>query len=332
MTSPEQLERETEQTRSQIADTLEELRARLRPGQLVSELADRVGDAGARAFLSNLKRQTIANPVPVALIGAGFAWLMLGGDKAGSKIAESIGDAGRGLVDDANAAVEPGDTAEQSSAANEGSAWSDKAANLAEDARDRVSSAADNVKRSASNAGNTMRDMAGSIGDSLQRSASTGYQAFSDGARTTASRVADSARAAGPRTLQASNAFIDFCREQPLVLAGFGLAIGAAMGALLPQTDPENRLMGESSDRLKENAENLASQQYDTAKAAAEHALAAAQDVVAKPAGETEQGSDERKYERKPGASVADQATLVPAEHAEDQPQADDPSPDHAHP
>jgi len=48
MTSPEQLERETEQARSQIAGTLEELRACLKPGQLVNELADRVGDAGAR--------------------------------------------------------------------------------------------------------------------------------------------------------------------------------------------------------------------------------------------------------------------------------------------
>jgi len=37
-------------------------------------------------------------------------------------------------------------------------------------------------------------------------------------------------------------------------------------------------------------------------------------------------------YERSPGASVADKATLVPAGHGEDQSQDDQPSPGHAHP
>jgi hypothetical protein len=332
MTSPEQLERETEQARSQIAGTLEELRACLKPGQLVNELADRVGDAGARAFLGNLKRQTIDNPVPVALIGAGFAWLMLGREKARSK-AGAIGDR---LGNTAKAAAEKiedewpsaGDGVAASAATGSNSELSEQAGNLAQNARDRVSSATDRVRQSATDAGNAVRDVAGSVGDSLQRSAATSYQAISDSARNTAAAVADSTRAAGPRTLQAGNALIDFCREQPLVLAGFGLAVGAAIGALLPQTEAENRLLGETSDHVKESAENLVAEQYDAAKTVGERALAAAQDEATRPASEPEPVS----YERSPGASVADKATLVPAGHGEDQSQDDQPSPGHAHP
>jgi hypothetical protein len=44
--------------------------------QMFNRIADRVGDAGGAAFVANLKRQTINNPVPVALIGAGLAWLI----------------------------------------------------------------------------------------------------------------------------------------------------------------------------------------------------------------------------------------------------------------
>ena len=79
MTYTDQLEHETEQIRSQIADTLDELRACMTPGEVINQIADRVGDAGGAAFVANLKRQTINNPVPIALIGAGLAWLMLGG-------------------------------------------------------------------------------------------------------------------------------------------------------------------------------------------------------------------------------------------------------------
>ena len=78
MTCTEQFEHEAAQTRSQIADTLDELRACMTPAQLLNQIALRVGEPGGPAFVTNLKRQAINNPVPLALIAAGLAWLMLG--------------------------------------------------------------------------------------------------------------------------------------------------------------------------------------------------------------------------------------------------------------
>src|SRR5258705_11129551 len=79
MTTTAQLEREAEETRSQIADTLQELRTRMTPGEVVDQLFDYARDGGGGMFLRNLGQQVTDNPIPVALMGAGLAWLMMGG-------------------------------------------------------------------------------------------------------------------------------------------------------------------------------------------------------------------------------------------------------------
>src|SRR5688572_23392429 len=79
MMSSEQLERQTEQSRADVEQTIDELRARLTPGQLVDEILSYTRDGGWE-FTSNLGRQVTTNPLPVVLIGAGLAWFLLGRD------------------------------------------------------------------------------------------------------------------------------------------------------------------------------------------------------------------------------------------------------------
>ena len=75
--SSEQLEREAERARAKVADTLDELRSRISPGQVVDEFVDYARDGGIGDFARNLGNEVRANPLPVALIGAGLAWLMM---------------------------------------------------------------------------------------------------------------------------------------------------------------------------------------------------------------------------------------------------------------
>src|SRR5919204_6782644 len=96
--SSEQLRREAEQSRAQVAGTLEELRARITPGQVVDQLVDYAGDSGAGEFFRNLGRQAARNPIPVTLMGAGLAWLMLAGKSGPS--AGRIMERGRGLANE----------------------------------------------------------------------------------------------------------------------------------------------------------------------------------------------------------------------------------------
>lgn len=77
MKHSEQLERETEQTRAEIERTLEELRTRISPGQMVDQLMDYARTGTAADFLRNLGRRTVDNPLPLAVMGAGLAWLIL---------------------------------------------------------------------------------------------------------------------------------------------------------------------------------------------------------------------------------------------------------------
>ena len=71
MTSSAQLEREAEQTRSQLAQRLDELRERITPGQLVDEAVDYAKDSGGGVFVRNLGRQATANP---PACGAHWCW------------------------------------------------------------------------------------------------------------------------------------------------------------------------------------------------------------------------------------------------------------------
>jgi hypothetical protein len=100
--------------------------------------------------------------------------------------------------------------------------------------------------------------------------------------------------------LQSGSSFLDFCREQPMLLTGLGIAVGALAGALLPTTEAENRFMGETSDSVKERAQDLASEQVEGAKEIGERALDAAADEASQQA---EGAAQEAK---------ADDATLVP--------------------
>jgi hypothetical protein len=63
---------------------------------------------------------------------------------------------------------------------------------------------------------------------------------------------------------------MDFCRDQPLVLAGIGLAVGAAIGAMLPRTEAEDQFMGDASDELKEQTKEFATVPLVAVSASAE--------------------------------------------------------------
>jgi ElaB/YqjD/DUF883 family membrane-anchored ribosome-binding protein len=98
-----------------------------------------------------------------------------------------------------------------------------------------------------------------------------------DSIATTAKQAKDAASTAASSlrnaSLPQSQDLIDFCRDQPLVLAGLGVAVGAAMGAALPSTEAEHQLLGEASGDLKEQTRAFAAEQYEKSKSAAGAAL-----------------------------------------------------------
>jgi hypothetical protein len=80
--------------------------------------------------------------------------------------------------------------------------------------------------------------------------------------------------------MQGTRGLTKFMQEEPLVVAGLGIALGALVGALLPATDIENRAMGEASDRLKSGAREAAREQWERGKDIAEDGWDEAKDAA----------------------------------------------------
>lgn len=298
MTSSAQLEQEAEQARAELAQTLDELRERITPGQLVDQAVDYAKDSGGGMFVRNLGNQMTSNPLPVALIGAGVAWLMLSnggrpalssrakegaidrarrtaidtaarmadaGQAAGARMSEWTSEAAGGLTETGRQAGERAramaDTA-QGAASESAQSRSAQAREIAGSAAQRASSAYESAKSGASDAYGQFSD-----------TASEAYDRLSDTASRATSAMGQTASSFGQRTAVASRDMLQFCKTQPLVLAGIGMALGAILGALIPPTETEDRLMGESSDQLKDQARDVAEDRIERAKSATESAL-----------------------------------------------------------
>lgn len=89
----EQLEYEAEITRGELANALDELRARLTPGQLVDEVVNYARETPVAEFMRNMVRDIRNSPLPVFVIFAGIAWAAiataLAQQKAGARRALS---------------------------------------------------------------------------------------------------------------------------------------------------------------------------------------------------------------------------------------------------
>ena len=76
--SSAELERDAEVARANVAETADAIRSKMTPGQLIDEFTGMFSGGDGQAALSTLKDQIRDNPLPLTLVGAGLAWLMLG--------------------------------------------------------------------------------------------------------------------------------------------------------------------------------------------------------------------------------------------------------------
>jgi hypothetical protein len=88
--SSDEIKRDIDRTRYEMDETLDELSERLQPRHILDDILDMfrsdTGGAGTARVVAqrtgrNLVHQIQENPVPLALIGAGIAWMMVSGRK-----------------------------------------------------------------------------------------------------------------------------------------------------------------------------------------------------------------------------------------------------------
>lgn len=121
--------------------------------------------------------------------------------------------------------------------------------------------------RSERNGGN------GSHGKVMDRARSAAEQTRSAAgsvARTTRDAAGSVAHASREGMRRTRDGYEYLYREQPLVLGALAVAIGAGIAALLPRSGPEDRLMGRTSARIKEEGRRRTEEVRETAAGAAE--------------------------------------------------------------
>ncbi len=234
--SPERLEREADQVRERLGRTVDALSNRLSPGELLDQGLHMVREHGGE-FGRNLGEQAKQNPVPLLLTALGLSWMMLSDRRAGTDYST------RSERWDRDADLEHGEANVREKVGGAVRKVSDTVGKVTDTVSGAIDSAKDAVHRTADRAHDitsSVKDEAGAASSSLRR-----------------------------RTQRTRDNVTTLFHDQPLIAGAFGIAIGAALGAMLPSTETEDRLLGEASDEATAQARTMASEQYERVKDAA---------------------------------------------------------------
>ena len=261
--SADAIERDIERTQNSISDTVEELQERFSPRALMNSVIGTEGD-GADKLVDAAK----TNPLGVALIGAGA--LMLASGRTGSSIkagVSSLTDRLSGSSNNRGVPAEPSDPHHRSYLAHM-QAVEHRDGEHADDYRRRRDRARANYfmieqshdedesafRKRLDDAGEALRSRTAAFGDAI----TSGRDYLSD----SASGAAQDLRA-GSR--QVSAAAQDAYRSNPMVGGLIAAAIGAVLGAVIPDTKWEDEQLGDLGEQARSKASDVA----DTAKAKA---------------------------------------------------------------
>jgi Protein of unknown function (DUF3618) len=280
--SAAEIEREVKQERAHVERTLDELQERLSPGQLIDQAVTYLRGSGGADLMRNLGETVKQNPMPLALVGVGLAWMMFA-DRRDRYARPSYWDEDDDLAYDADRDQadlypedDPYEVGVSASAYGTGAAtavehdngegWADRAKATAEGAKDKAAELGERARGLAEDA----TAGAGRLGAAARERLSR--------ARALAGRAGDGRALARRYGRRARRGFLHTLDEHPLVLGAIGLALGAALGSALPPSESEDRLLGETRDRLKRQAVKIGHEQVKKAEAAAGAAYDAARE------------------------------------------------------
>jgi hypothetical protein len=329
--SASEIEREVEQSRADIEHTLDAIQDRLSPGQMLDK-AMGVFRGGSGDFARNLGDSIAANPVPLALIGLGVAWMMYSSQRPArptyraetgywDEDLDEIEDYYAGFAEEEESfAGYPGDEGAYVGPETEtgegfgehlkgaGRTAKGKVGALGERARhagERVRHASDRARHAAERArraGEQARERFGRAGEQARERFGRARAGMAESAHEAGAQL----RQHGYRATRGMRRTLD---EQPLVLGAIGLAIGAALGAALPPTETEDELMGEARDKALREATRAGREQAGKVREAAGAVAAAAreeagrQGLTPKSSGEAGEATSGQQFAGNAGAT-----------------------------
>jgi hypothetical protein len=246
-----------------------------------------------------LLRMVRAIPVPVLMVGAG---LFLAGSKTARAATQQASDYAADLSDEAmRRGQQLRDEVGQRAAAAKSyaseqidrlggavSSGTDRVGRAANDAGRTFSSGSEQLQGTASSLGASVTDQAASLADRaadlkdqglrMVASAADAARDAAADAAATGKKLASDARDRGFEAMRtardtasdlggrAGNTLVQTIEQNPLLVAGIGLAIGGLIASALPRTALEAGLAGAATGELKRRAQAAAAGGYEAAK------------------------------------------------------------------
>jgi len=284
--SVNELRRESEQSRAELAatvsqlkvrisDTAEDIRHKTSPQHIKSEVSDYISHK-TQTWFDSLKQRAMENPMQTIALGAAIAAPALRMARESSlpllMVSAGLALTSKTARERSAAAISPsvdraaemlGGVAERAQGLRANlkdrlASASDQAADMANKAQDAAAGVADNVSsRTAEIAGNVREKISGGM----------------DAAAGATAEAREAASAAPEKARQVIG-------ENAALIGGLGIAIGAIIAAALPQTKAETSVMGQASDSVKQAAEAAAQSGFEAAKDATMSAVDAAAKTV----------------------------------------------------
>lgn len=264
---PAEIERDIDRTRVELALTLDALERRLRARHLVEKGFDMLKETLGSDTWNRSVDIIRANPVPVALIGIGAAWLVASQTNVVDRVAhdERVEAARRRVTDMAGTVTA-------------------RAGELASDVASRVgiggSSSAG--EQPLGRTGNTMVDnTSGGASDGWVHHATDMAQGAFRSARESGEAMLNRAGVyANDGASRIADQMGDTFQRHPLVIGAIGVMAGALIAAMLPATRVEDEWFGDTRDALWQKAQEAGEQAFSQVREATTRAVEAATDAA----------------------------------------------------
>jgi vacuolar-type H+-ATPase subunit H len=277
--NPARIERDLDETRSRLGTHLNELQDRLSPGQVLDDLMGYFRGSEGAAFGENLFANIRANPA--AITGIGLAWLMASNPRADATPHSTAPSArlhhyGRedyGATMTRIREAEQGVTRHSDEAEDVYSARLDaargQAIGLARHAQETTASFSQRVRDVLSAAQQSVSDTAHDVRDQVSGAVSAAAGAIGSlgsSAQGAAGYASGALSHGGQAAGQMGGNLIAALAESPVMLGALGLAAGALLGALVPQSEQEEAALGGIAKQARDTATGLASQGIESGK------------------------------------------------------------------
>lgn len=296
---PDVIKRRIEETRAEMSETVGMIQEKLSPENVKEQALTAVREAtvgkvedmantvsrSAQNWRANVMETVRENPIPAAMVGLGLGWLIMEsrGDSLtryqrttgyrGPATYETLyGTGGYGRRDYGREGYDvPRGYYEQEEGRLE--RVRSEAARAADEVRERAGEMTDEVRERAGEMADEVRERTGEVADQTRRQV--------EHLRDEAEHQAEEIRYWAERQArEARGGYRRMMNENPLALGAIALAAGAFIGLVLPATEAERELMGETRDRFVRQAQEVAQETAEKVQHVAEEAGRAAKETA----------------------------------------------------